>query len=69
MSDTTDLNLLLHDLNQPLSVIQGNVELLEMKCGNCDKAVKHLSAISRSVNRVEEIVIKLSGYCETLIKE
>ncbi len=63
MINITELDKILHDLNQPLSIILGNIELLEMKC---DKGGEYIKAINKGVEKLQKTVMELKEYCETL---
>ena len=48
-----------HELNQPLMVLLGNLELIEMSRGDEEKRAKCLSIIKESGKRIAEIVKKI----------
>jgi CheY-like chemotaxis protein len=48
-----------HEINQPLMIIKGNVELLQSQMSTTDKDIKHFTRIHDAIQRIEEILTKL----------
>ena len=48
-----------HEINQPLTVALGKLDLLEMKLGDDHPLQKDVDAVQNSIHRIEEIVRKM----------
>jgi len=51
-----------HEINNPLAIIRGNVELLEMSISTGDQGPEELDIIMRQVARIERIVKNLRAF-------
>lgn len=51
-----------HEINSPLSIIQGNAEILEAHIGNREKVEKCAKKIQKTVTRIAKIVKSLKSY-------
>ncbi len=65
-----------HELNQPLTVIKGNMEMIELQIGKLNSnSKKHFDRISSSLNRIDEILhkyrenrnVKLTEYADDTV--
>ncbi len=50
-----------HELNQPLMVLLGNIQLLEMDINDADKLSVHIKKIQASGNRIADIIKKIQN--------
>ena len=58
-----------HEINNPLAIIRGNVELLEMSSSVCDNGSEELDTIMRQVARIERIVKNLRAFSRSSDKQ
>ena len=65
-----------HELNQPLTVIKGNMEMIELQIGNLNSSnKKHFDRISTSLDRIDDILqkyrenrnVKLTEYADDTV--
>lgn len=48
-----------HEINQPLLIIQGNLELIKLKLGDDSQFDKYLDSTNEAINRISEILKKM----------
>ncbi len=47
-----------HEINQPLTVLQGNLDLLEIKLVNCTDSIKYLEKARGAAQKIRDIVVR-----------
>lgn len=54
-----------HEINQPLMIISGNLEFLELYCGKDEKNEKYIKRIKESISRIDNILKKMRDIEQT----
>lgn len=51
-----------HEINNPLAIIMGNLEVLSVKLSNLPEAITRIKTINKSIQRIEKIVSNLKKF-------